>query len=272
MRLKKYRGQHLLTDTNMLNKIVDSAMIQPGDNLIEIGAGTGLLTGQLVQKAGRVISFEIDRDMEAKLRAMEANHRNLTLMMGDFLQWDMAGFLRESGQKWRVTANIPYNITSPILEKLIEEGTGHLLDAYLLMQKEVAMRIISPPGCKEYGRLSVFVNYYADSSILFNVPPSVFLPPPKVDSSLLKLVFDWERHQKQDEAFNKSFFKLVSLAFSQRRKQLGKILRREIPGLTQEKTEECFHRVGIDPRSRGESLSQDDFIKLTRALKDLSSL
>jgi len=268
MRLKKYRGQHLLADRNMLLKIVESAHIGKNDNIIEIGAGTGLLTTLLAERAGRVISFEIEREMKNKLRKLENHHSNLTVRMEDFLKWDMTKFLEEDENRWRVVANIPYNITSPILEKLMKEGRKRLIDAYILMQKEVARRIISPPGTREYGRISVFVRYFAESEILFDVPPEVFIPPPKVDSSLLHIKFGDVVFFEDNKSLEKLFFMVVKASFSQRRKQIHKAIRGVIPGLSREQVKKVLEESGIDPKRRGETLDIQEFKKLAESFID----
>ncbi|MCD4782608.1 MAG: 16S rRNA (adenine(1518)-N(6)/adenine(1519)-N(6))-dimethyltransferase RsmA [Candidatus Eremiobacteraeota bacterium] len=263
MHLKKYRGQHLLPDKNMLAKIVNSANIKPDDNIIEIGPGTGLLTEILAQKAGKVIAFEIDRDFENNLRLISEKHQNLEVRFIDFLKWDIAEFMEGEAGKWRVMGNIPYNITSPIIEKLIEKGRENITDVHLLIQKEVAQRIVSPPGVKEYGRISVFVQFFADVKILFNIPPSVFIPPPKVDSSLISIKFKDLQEKYRGRDFQKTFFTIVRAAFEQRRKQLQKALRGSIPGFDSERTKEILEGLGMEPKRRGETLSVDEYIEMT---------
>lgn len=264
MKLKKHKGQHLLTDKNMLKKIADAVNITKDNNILEIGAGTGLLTGELVKQAGRVVSLEVDRDLEPGLREMESIHDNLEILIHDFLKWDLRTFLINNAVKWRVAANIPYNITSPIIEKLIMESPRGITDAHILMQKEVALRIISPPGTPQYGRLSVFVQYFAHAKIIHSVPPSVFIPPPKVDSALIHLAFKTQEELSSDIPFQTVFFQLVNSAFSQRRKQLHKALRGEFSHIAPDVIKKILSDSKIDPCRRGETLSLEEFSNITR--------
>ena len=294
MRLKKYRGQHLLTDSNMLEKIVESADIKQDDNIIEIGAGTGLMTELLAQEAKRVVSFEIDRNFEEQLEQLKSQYQNLTIHVTDFMKWDMTEFFEKQGEtfnatgeepstahsnvcstddnegRWRVIANIPYNITSPILEKLIEEGRDHLSDANILMQKEVAERIVAKPGKKDFGRLSVFVQYFCDAELLFTVPPTVFTPEPKIDSAVLSIKFKDQKNINTDRLFIKTFFKVVKAAFSLRRKQLHKAIRGTFTGNSSQEIKELIESAGIDCRRRGETLSIEEFEKLAEKFAELN--
>ncbi len=262
MKLKKYRGQHLLVDVNMLNKIADSAHIKKDDHIIEIGAGTGLLTELLAEAAKEVMSFEIDKEFEGELREIEAQHPNLRLVFGDYMKWDMEDFLAKDENKWRIVANIPYNITSPILEKLITEGRQYLTDAHILMQKEVALRITAKPGTKDYGRLSVFVQYFCDVKMLYTVPPTVFEPPPKVDSAVLYMKFKDYNEVQVNKKFEAVFFNIVKASFALRRKQLQKTLRGALQGFSAEEVKRILEKAGIDGTRRGETLNMEEFEKL----------
>lgn len=262
MKLKKYRGQHLLVDCNMLNKIAESAHINKDDHIIEIGAGTGLLTELLAEAAESVMSFEIDKEFEGELKGIESQHPNLKVIFGDFMKWDMEEFLEKDSNKWRIVANIPYNITSPILEKLIMEGRQHLADAHILMQKEVAQRITAKPGTKDYGRLSVFVQYFCEAKLLYTVPPTVFEPPPKVDSAVLYMKFKDYSELQVNKKFEAVFFNIVKASFALRRKQLQKTLRSALQGFTAEEVKGILERSGIDGTRRGETLSMEEFERI----------
>lgn len=262
MKLKKYRGQHLLTDVNMLNKIAGSANLSKSDHIIEIGAGTGLLTEILAETAEKVMSFEIDKEFEGELREMEAQHPNITLVFGDYMKWDMEDFLAKDEHKWRIVANIPYNITSPILEKLITEGRQYLTDAHILMQKEVAQRITAKPGTKDYGRLSVFVQYFCETKLLYTVPPTVFEPPPQVDSAVLYMKFKDYNEVQVNKKFESVFFNIVKASFALRRKQLQKTLRGALQGFSADEVKGILEKAGIDGTRRGETLSMAEFEKL----------
>ncbi|MCE1248882.1 MAG: 16S rRNA (adenine(1518)-N(6)/adenine(1519)-N(6))-dimethyltransferase RsmA [Firmicutes bacterium] len=262
MILKKSRGQHLLTDKNMMRKIADAADLNKENNVMEIGPGTGLLTELLVQKAGKVTAFEVDRSFTEKLTELEKTYSNLKVIYGDFLKTDLAAFLSDF-EDIKVVANIPYNITTPILEKLLIEGGGKITSAFLLMQEEVARRIVAPPGNKEYGRLSVFIQYFCDASVLFTVPPSVFVPPPKVNSAVLKLVFRKDKLSPEEAPFRKLMFKIVETAFSQRRKQAGKLLM-NMGGQKPEIVEAAMKESGIDMTRRAETISVEEYVKLAQ--------
>lgn len=264
MKLKKFRGQHLLTDTNMISKIVDTAGVAKGDSVIEIGAGTGILTRALARTAGRVISFEIDRDFRETLAELQEEFPGLSIRIEDFLQFPLLDFLSHSESRWRIVANIPYNITSPIIEKIINERHPNLIDSHLLMQKEVARRMVAPPGGKDYGRLSVFVQYFCNAKILLTVPPEVFTPPPQVESALLRM------ECKEDVGVLNSqiFFAVVKAAFEMRRKQLGNTLKNVAPGLSGDNLEMIFKKSNIDRQRRGETLSLEEFATIARVVDD----
>jgi 16S rRNA (adenine1518-N6/adenine1519-N6)-dimethyltransferase len=162
-------------------------------------------------------------------------------------------------------ANIPYNITTPILEKLLMEGGEKISSTFLLMQDEVARRIVSPPGNKEYGRLSVYVQYFCETAVLFMVPPSVFIPPPKVNSALLRLRFRTEKFLSGEAPFRKLLFKVVETAFSQRRKQAGKLLM-SIPDLKAGSVEAALKEARIDVTRRAETISVEEYVELTKQI------
>jgi len=255
MKLKKYRGQHLLTDKNIIRKIVRASGVTENDNVLEIGAGTGLLTQELASTGACILSFEIDRDFHEMLSNLTSLHQNLTVTYEDFLNFSLSNFLRADGRKWRVIANIPYNITSPIIEKIIKEGRSGLKDAYLLVQKEVAQRITAKAGQKEYGRLTVFTSFFCKASILFTVPPHVFTPPPKVDSALIRL----ELKEELPNVNTELFFKIVASAFQQRRKTIKNTLKQILPSYSTTMVENILLKAGIDPTRRGETLSTFEF-------------
>lgn len=265
MKVRKRLGQHFLTDKNMLEKIIRWAEVSDEDRVLEIGPGPGYLTRLLAEKAGMVMAVETDKDMKEPLSAILNRFPNLSVNFADFLRWDLSGFLASQGERWRIIANIPYNITTPILQKVIEEGTGFITDAHLLMQREVAERIVSNPGRREYGRLSVYLQYYSTAEILFNVPPSVFVPPPKVMSSLLRITFN-ERFRKGDRRED-TLIRIIDTAFFHRRKQVQRALREEFPDISREKIAEMLNECGIAPETRGESISLPLFEKLAEIVK-----
>jgi 16S rRNA (adenine1518-N6/adenine1519-N6)-dimethyltransferase len=266
MKLKKFRGQHLLTDRNMLEKITRESGVCSGDNIIEIGAGTGLLTELLAEQAGLVKSFEIDRDFREILEELAKRYNNLEIIMHNFLAFQLVDFLKAQDKKWKVVANIPYNITSPIIEKLIEEGLPYITDIFLLVQKEVAQRITAKPGGKDYGRLTVYARFFFDTSMLFTVPPEVFTPPPRVDSALLRM----KPKDNLPDVNPPVFFAVVAAAFAQRRKQIRNAVRNALPDAPGEQIDDILKKSGIDKQRRGETLSLDEFALLSRTVDEYS--
>ena len=225
LRPKKSLGQHFLRDDNIARKIV--ASVSPGDQdvVLEIGPGEGALTRHLIGSAGRLVLVDIDRRVTEKLRELYPAD-NVDVINDDFLEIDIAAVARRTtalyGGKLRVVGSIPYNITSPILFQLLDNRI-HLVDATLMMQREVARRIVSHPGTKEYGILSVFCQLYADCTLLFDVSASVFYPKPKVRSAVMRMVMRPEpRYVVADEQV---FRTVVRSVFGKRRKTLRNSLR-----------------------------------------------
>lgn len=264
MRLKKHKGQHLLTDKNMMDKIVRESKVTPEDNVIEIGAGTGLLTKRLCAAANRVISFEVDEDFKAPLMEMLEERPNLSVKFQDFLKFDLRGFLNSEPSQWRVIANIPYNITSKIVQKVINEGRERLKDVHMLVQREVAERIVAKPDTDDYGRLSIFAQFFCDNEVLFLVPPDVFYPPPQVDSALLRMEFKSEIMDINPRIY----FTVVKSAFSKRRKQIRNAIKKCVPGLKGKVLDQCLEKAGIERQRRGETLSLEEFGQLASVIEE----
>ncbi len=243
----------------MQNKIVLAAAFSPGDEVVEIGSGRGEITGRIAREAGKVYALEIDRSLCAVLRNGLAQYPNIEVINLDVLKFDFKALAEKTGQKLKVIGNIPYYITTPIIERLIEfkESLGAI---FLTVQKEFAGRITACPGSKAYGSFSCFVQYYTSARIAFDIPKTCFSPPPKVDSCLLALkVRAFPAVKVKDETL---FFKIIRAAFNQRRKTLRNSLA-EV--LTREKLEAFFDTYRIDPKVRPERLSLDDFANLANA-------
>lgn len=245
--LKKF-GQNYLKDKNILRKIAEEMNIQQNDVIIEIGPGTGALTEFLVDKCKNVFAVEIDSRVISDL---QNRFPSVQIIHDDFLKFDLQTISQITDKKVRIVGNIPYNITSPILFKLIESRSC-VSDAIMMMQLEVAQRIISNPNSKEYGILSVFINAYTKPELCFKVSPNVFYPKPKVFSAVMHFNFLNEVTIEDD----KLFLQLVKTAFSKRRKTLKNCFADTIFDMLDLK------QSGIEPSQRAETLSVDDFIAL----------
>ncbi len=264
IRLKKSLGQHFLVDENILKKIATAAQLTKEDTVVEIGAGIGTLTQELAQRAGRVIAVEIDSRLIPLLHEHLRAHANVVVVHQDFLQFDLLAIASE--QKLSIVGNLPYNVTAPILEKLIESRAG-LKSATLLVQQEVAEKLCAVPGTRDATALTVFVQSFAAVQRLFSVSRHVFFPIPDVDSALVRLEF---REHRKFRAPEDLFLKIVRAAFNLRRKTLKQSLTRSpLLALSQEIALAALERAQIDPQRRGETLSLEEFDRLTQALAPL---
>jgi 16S rRNA (adenine1518-N6/adenine1519-N6)-dimethyltransferase len=245
-RAKKRFGQHFLTDRDAIARIVRAIAPQRTDRIVEIGPGTGALTAPLLETLDRLHAVEVDRELAAALRARFTDR--LVLHEGDVLEFDF-GRLQTP---FRAVGNLPYNISTPLLFHLAGFA-DHLIDATFMLQKEVVDRMVAEPGCADYGRLSVMLQVRFAMTRLFDVPPAAFTPPPKVESSIVRMKpLGADRPRARDEA---RFAAIVGAGFGQRRKTLANTLR---PYLSVAAIEAC----GIDPRRRAETLSVAEFIAL----------
>ena len=266
---KKSFGQNFLTDTNILQKIVDTAEIDKKVNVIEIGPGIGALTEFLAESAAEVMAFEIDDRLVPILADTLRDFDNVTVVNQDILKVDLAQYIAEFKNPdlpVKVVANLPYYITTPILMHLIESGIL-FSEFVVMMQKEVADRISAQPNTKSYGSLSIAVQYYMTAKVAFIVPRTVFVPAPNVDSAILKMVRrDQPAVEVQDEKF---FFKVSKASFVHRRKTLWNNLTSYF-GKSEEtkgKLTAALERAEISPSVRGEALSLKEFARLADALK-----
>ena len=267
---KKSFGQNFLTDTNILQKIVDTAEIDKQVNVIEIGPGIGALTEFLAESAAEVMAFEIDDRLVPILADTLRDFDNVTVVNQDILKVDLAQYIAEFKNPdlpIKVVANLPYYITTPILMHLIESGIP-FSEFVVMMQREVADRISAQPNTKSYGSLSIAVQYYMTAKVAFIVPRTVFVPAPNVDSAILKMV---RREQPavavQDEKF---FFKVSKASFVHRRKTLWNNLTSHF-GKTEEtkaKLTAALEQAELSPSVRGEALTLADFARLADALKE----
>ena len=252
--MKRPFGQHFLFDPNILKKIIAVSGISKSDTIVEIGPGLGTLTKFLALYAGSVTAIEIDKKLIGKLEEVFESDLNVQIIRADAMKFPYETIEGD----FRVVANIPYNITTPLIFKLLE-FRDRMPSMTLLMQKEVARRIVAPPGSKEYGVLSISTQLYTKPTLEFKVSRKAFLPPPSVDSAVVHFeVSPTPLFDVKDEVL---FLNVVKTAFSQRRKMIMNSLK-EFEGIT-----DALDEAGIDPKVRPEKLSADDFTRLSNALK-----
>ncbi|HBA86528.1 MAG TPA: 16S rRNA (adenine(1518)-N(6)/adenine(1519)-N(6))-dimethyltransferase [Geobacter sp.] len=265
VRAKKALGQNFLVDDNVLSRIVSCVAPTPGDCILEVGPGRGALSRLLVASGARYLAVEWDRDLIPLLHAEFAGLENVEVGHGDILRVDLEQLLtsRGGGKKWKVAANLPYNISSQVLFRFLE--CSSLFERLVLMlQKEVGDRLTAPPNCKDYGALTVLLRLHFDIRREFIVKPGAFRPIPKVDSAVLSFIpLGKPRAEVGDEEF---FRRVVKGAFNQRRKTLLNTLRSA--GFDDGDGSLCaaLARSGIDGGRRGETLSLEEFAKLSREL------
>lgn len=268
---KKSFGQNFLTDTNILQKIVDTAEIDKNVNVIEIGPGIGALTEFLAENAAEVMAFEIDDRLIPILADTLRDFDNVKVINEDILKSDLQSRIKEFANPdlpIKVVANLPYYITTPILMHLIESKIP-FAEFVVMMQKEVADRISAEPNTKAYGSLSIAVQYYMTAKVAFVVPRTVFVPAPNVDSAILKMTRrEQPLVQVKDEDF---FFRISKISFVHRRKTLWNNLTSHFGKAdeTKAKLEQALEIAEIKPSIRGEALSITEFAKLADALKEV---
>lgn len=263
-RAKKSLGQNFLVDGNIVSRIIDAAQLNSGDAVLEIGPGRGALTSRLAAASGCVVAVERDRDLLPVLHEKLAEAGNVEIVHGDILRLDIRGLLSERrAGRWKVVANLPYNISSQILFAFIE--CRPLLSRMVLMlQKEVGDRLVAGPGCKDYGILTVLCANYFDIERVCLVKPTSFRPVPKVESAVLRFrVLQAPRVDAGDDGL---FRKVVKAAFGQRRKTLANCLKGMSSSAGESIHEMALERAGIDGKRRGETLSLDEFARLTREM------
>jgi 16S rRNA (adenine1518-N6/adenine1519-N6)-dimethyltransferase len=246
---KRYLGQNFLYDPSILKRIIQVAQLNREDLVLEIGSGRGRLTRMLAEKVKRVIAIELDEELFEKLETELAEYKNVELIHGDALKYSY-----ENLPEFKVVANIPYYITTPLIFRLLEVRKN-LKSITLTVQKEVAERIIAKPGGKDYGVLSIMVQYYAKPSLKFIIPKGAFRPVPKVDSSVIHIEI---LEKPSVEVKNKELFsRIVKTTFSQRRKMLSNSLK----GICSD-PKGWLNRTEIDPKRRPETLSIEELARL----------
>lgn len=262
LRPRKRWGQNFLCDRNTLDRIARAAAPRPGERVLEVGAGLGALTRSLADLFAFVTTVEIDPLLAPILAETLAGLDNVRVVYGDFLEMDPKALLDEAFGEAPgvVVGNIPYNITTPILERLLERR-ARIRTIVLLVQREVADRLTAAPGGKAYGALSVFAQYNARVEKAGTVPPHLFVPTPEVSSTIVRL--DLEPGGTVAVPDEAAFFRLVRAAFAMRRKTLLNALAAPAAGLGRAGAEDLLRRAGIDPARRGETLSLEEFARLT---------
>ena len=268
-RFSKSMGQNFLTAAWVPEDIAASAELDEKTGVLEIGPGIGCLTRELAKRAGKVVSVELDRSLQPILAETLTGCENVEVVFGDVLRQDLPALLEETmpGMRHVVCANLPYNVTTPVLTALIRSGCFETIT--VMIQREVARRICAGPGNADYGAFGIFVQWYMDTEILFDVAPSCFVPQPKVTSSVIRLT---RRGQTPvpvtDEAL---LFRLIRAAFNQRRKTLVNALSSQVPGVTKEMAETVLQTLGYDTRIRGETLDVGGFAKIADKISEIQN-
>ena len=260
-RFTKSLGQNFLVDQNIVRDIVKGAEVSKEDYVIEIGPGVGTLTKELLKEAASVTAIELDDKLLPILKEELKEYENFHLIHGDATKVQLDAVY--PGKEIKLVANLPYYVTTPIITKILNDKVA-FSSLTIMIQKEVAERMDAVPGTKDYGSLSVLVQYYCDTKIVRSVPPESFMPRPKVDSTVIRLTkLEKPRAHVEDEAL---FFKIVRMVFTMRRKTLSNNLKSL--GYTREFIEEVLEAAGIDLKARGETLSVEKFAELSSVIKE----
>ncbi|MBQ3275701.1 MAG: 16S rRNA (adenine(1518)-N(6)/adenine(1519)-N(6))-dimethyltransferase RsmA [Oscillospiraceae bacterium] len=260
----KSLGQNFLTAAWVPERIADEALLGPEDGVLEVGPGVGCLTEQLSDRAGKVLCLELDRRLEGVLAETLEGRDNVEIVFADAARSDLSALCREhlGRRPWKVCANLPYNVTTPLLTAFLEAECFESVT--VMVQKEVAERMCAAPGGKDYGAFTLLVQWYAEPELLFTVPPHCFVPQPKVTSAVVRLT---RRTAPPAEVESRDFFfRTVRAAFAQRRKTLPNALMAGFPGLDRAGAEACAEAVGLSPMARGETLSLRQFAALSDAV------
>ncbi len=266
-RFSKSLGQNFLTDKNVIDRIIEGSEIGPDDLVIEIGPGIGVITREAAAYAHKVIAVELDSDLLPILDYTLGDLENVEVLNQDILKTDIPKLISKQDFKGdvRIIGNLPYYITTPIIMKLLQEDTG-ARSITVMMQKEVADRLKAAPGKKDCGAISLMVQYFAEVREITKVPKTAFVPQPKVDSTVLRLDIREEKPvQVKDEEY---MFKVIKAGFGQRRKTLLNSLS-ALDDVTKDKVAQALEKSGIDPVRRGETLSLQEFGKLSDALMEI---
>lgn len=268
-------GQHFLVDRNILHKVLEAAELRPEDRVLEVGPGLGTLTRELAARVGRVVAVEIDRRLRPVLGATLADYPNVQVIYGDIISADLSLLCAEAGETaggWKVVANLPYYVTGPVVARLLEFGHETPPDGapfallVVMVQHEVARRMVAPPGGKDYGGFTLLVNYYASPELVARVPAAAFLPPPEVGSAIVRMR---PREHPPIPAGREQFFAVVKAAFGQRRKSLRNALAAGLPD-GEAVAAAVLRLAGIDGGRRGETLTMEEFGALAAAFEQIA--
>ena len=260
-KFSKSMGQNFLIDPEVPERIADSAGLDSSCGVLEIGPGIGALTVQLCKRAGSVVAVELDNRLIPVLKDTLSEYDNVSVLSGDIMKMDVSALIAEkfAGKRVRVCANLPYNITTPVLTKLIE--TPGIDSITVMVQREVARRICGAAATPDYGAFSVFVQYHSETEFLFEVPPESFVPRPKVHSAVIT-ISPKDKYPLDGEA-QRMFFRVTRAAFAQRRKTLLNALSAAFGDkLKKDEVLEAIRLAGIDPQARGETLDVEHFCDL----------
>ena len=258
IKMSKKLGQNFLIKRGIVDEIVKAADLQEGEPVLEIGPGIGTLTQGLAQSGANVTAIELDTRLLEVLDTTLAQYSNVTIVHGDVLKLDVPSIM--NNEPFKVVANLPYYITTPIIMSLLESRLP-IERLVVMVQKEVALRMVAKPGTKDYGALSVAVQYYTKPDIVLDVPPKSFLPAPAVTSSVIRCVL---RDQPPvDVVDEKLFFRVVKAGFAQRRKTFANTMK--TTGLSKDRIEELLAKANIDGQRRGETLTLQEFADVANA-------
>ena len=263
-RFSKSLGQNFLTAAWVPRRIAEEALIAPGDGVLEVGPGVGCLTVELAEKAERVLALELDERLRGVLSETLSEHPNVSVVFADAVKADLRSLCGEyfGGRPVRVCANLPYNVTSPLLTAFLKAGCFESVT--VMVQKEVAARLCARPGTAEYGAFTLLVQWYAEAEKLFDVPPDCFMPRPKVTSTVIRLCRRPSPPVRvRDEDF---FFAVVRAAFNQRRKTLVNAVSAGMREVARADVEKALAEMGLSPTVRGEALSAEQFAALSDIL------
>ena len=262
IKMSKKLGQNFLIKRGIVDEIVHAAELTPGEPVLEVGPGIGTLTQGLAQSGAAVTAIELDRRLLEVLDTTLASYDNVRIVHGDVLKLDVATIMNH--KPFKVVANLPYYITTPIIMSLLESKLP-IERLVVMVQKEVALRMVAKPGTKDYGALSVAVQYYTEPDIVLDVPPKSFLPAPAVTSSVIRCVL--RDKPPVDVIDEKLFFRVVKAGFAQRRKTFSNTMK--TTGLSRDRIEELLAKANIDGQRRGETFTLQEFAEVANAWASL---